>query len=145
MYDKCNDAENPVSLHYSSTTHRHVDLPVELAQEQAPDHPRYTHEKESKPRTDVDNGNDELDGKHEQVALENQFVVNCVEAKSLLPHSLLVLNDHAFDDVRSWVNLLLIKAATESRRTTGSRHRWQFIFIIDQIVHPLISLPSIHF
>ena len=99
MYDKCNKTEYPVGFHYSSTTHRHVDLPVELAQEQAPDHPRYTHDKESKPRTDVDNGNDELDGEHKQVALENQFVVNCVEAKSLLPYSLLVPNDHAFDDV----------------------------------------------
>ena len=73
-------------------------------------------------------------------------MVDRVEAESLLPYPLLVLNDHALDDVRSRVNFLLIKSATKAQRTSRGRRCWLLIFIIiDQIVHPLIDLPSIHF
>ena len=145
MDDEGAETEDPVGLHDAGTPHRHVNLPLIPAQDQTPDNSRYTHYEEGEPRPNVDNGNHELDGEHDQITLENQFVVDRVKAESLLPYPLLVLNDHALDDVRSRVNFLLIKSATKAQRTTRGRRRWLLIFIIDQIVHPLINLPSIHF
>ena len=62
MDDERAESEDPVGLHDAGAPHRHVNLPLILAQDQTPDNSRYAHYEEGEPRPNVDNGNHELDG-----------------------------------------------------------------------------------